>query len=521
MSAPPRQEFAGLSSGKLLTHDRPQENGKKRRMPGDSRLRVLFVTPELAPWVKSGGLGEVSATLPAALRALGADVRVLVPGYPAIVGACAQARVAAELPGLGGALAPARMLSAEPAAPVPLLVLDCPAYYGREGSAYQDAQGRDWRDNHLRFGLLSRVAALLSTDASPLAWRPELLHCHDWPAGLAPAYLHFERGAKAISVMTAHNLAFQGIFAAKAASELGLPGKAFRMEGAEFYGKLSFLKAGLFFADQLTTVSPTYAREIQTEELGFGLGGLLRQRRERIAGILNGIDTSAWDPASDPYIAAQYDFSRVEAKALNKAALQRELGLRAEAGVPLIGAIGRVTHQKGLDLVADAAQQIAALPAQLVVLGAGEKKLERRFTALAARFPGTLAAMIGFDEALAHRIEAGADLFVMPSRFEPCGLNQMYSLRYGTPPVVRATGGLADTVVDCTPEALAGGTATGFLFREVAPQALLEALGRAVRAWRDKPLWRKLQKTGMAQDFGWRHSAERYLALYRSLAARR
>jgi len=489
-------------------------------MPGESRLRVLFVTPELAPWVKSGGLGEVSATLPAALNALGADVRVLVPGYPAILGACGAARLAAELAGFAGALAPARLLSAERALPAPLLVLDCPAYYGREGGAYHDAQGHDWRDNHLRFGLLSRVAALLSAPGSPLAWRPEILHCHDWPAGLAPAYLAFERGARAVSVMTVHNLAFQGLFPAETVAELGLPAEAFRMEGAEFYGKLSFLKAGLFFADEITTVSPTYAREIQTEELGFGLGGLLRHRRERIAGILNGIDTSAWNPASDPHIAARYDFSRIEAKALNKAALQRELGLRVDAAVPLIGVVSRVTHQKGLDLVAHAARGIAALPAQLVVLGTGERALELRFTALAARLPGTVAAMIGFDEALAHRIEAGADIFLMPSRFEPCGLNQMYSLRYGTPPVVRATGGLADTVVDCTPDALAAGRATGFVFTDVESRALLDAVTRAAAAWRDQALWRKLQQTGMAQDFSWRHSAERYLALYRALLAR-
>jgi starch synthase len=490
-------------------------------MPGDSHLRVLFVTPELAPWVKSGGLGEVAATLPAALRALGADVRVLVPGYPAIVAACAEARVAAELPSLGGALPRARLRSTERAAAVPLLVLDCPECYGREGSAYQDAHGHDWRDNHLRFGLLSRVAALLSAGNSPLPWRPQLMHCHDWPAGLAPAYLHFERGAKATSVLTVHNVAFQGIFAAGTLSELGLPDEAFRADGVEYHGKLSFLKAGLFFADQLTTVSPTYAREIQTDELGFGLDGLLHHRRERLAGILNGIDTAVWDPSADPFIAARYDFSRIEAKAVNKAALQRELRLRVEAGVPLIGAISRLTHQKGLDIVAKTASQIAALPAQLVVLGTGEKKLELRFTALAARFPGTVAAVIGFDEVLAHRIEAGADLFVMPSRFEPCGLNQMYSLRYGTPPVVRATGGLADTVVDCAPESLAGGTATGFVFHEFGPRAFLEALRRAVRAWRDRPLWHQLQKAGMAQDFSWRHGAEQYLALYRSLIARR
>lgn len=490
-------------------------------MPGESHLRVLFVTPELAPWVKSGGLGEVSATLPAALRALGLDVRVLVPGYPAILGACAKAGVAAELPGLGGALAPARLLAAERAGEVPLLVLDCAAYYRREGSAYQDVHGHDWRDNHLRFGLLSRIAALLSAGDSPLAWRPQLMHCHDWPAGLAPAYLHFERGTKAVSIMTVHNIAFQGIFAAGTLSELGLPADAFRADGVEYHGKLSFLKAGLFFADQLTTVSPTYAREIQTDEFGYGLGGLLRSRSGHITGILNGIDTTEWNPAADRFIPQQYDAFRIAGKAKNKAALQRRLALKQDARLPLLGAVSRLTHQKGLDVLAAIAPQLVRLPAQLALLGSGEKPLEQAFSAMTARFPGRIGAVIGFDDGLAHLIEAGADIFVMPSRYEPCGLNQMYSMRYGTPPVVRATGGLADTVVDCTPHALAGGTATGFMFDELTHESLLAAVKRAVAAWRDGRRWRRLQKISMARDFGWRRSAEQYLALYRSLLARR
>jgi starch synthase len=499
----------------------PVPYGGALLMAGESPLRALFVTPELAPWVKSGGLGDVSGTLPAALRALGADVRVLVPGYSAILDAHPDARAVAELTGLGGALPSARLLATERPREVPLLILDCPECYARAGTAYQDEHQRDWADNHLRFGLLSRAAALLAAQRSPFSWRPQVLHCHDWPAGLAPPYLHFEPGAKAATVMTVHNLAFQGIFPAGTLTDLGLPQRAFHIDGVEFYGKVSFLKGGLFFADRLTTVSPGYAAEIQTEEMGCGLGGLLRHRRDHLTGILNGIDTAVWNPALDPFLAAPYDFSRIDAKAANKAALQRELALRVDARTPLLGAIGRLTHQKGLDLLLSVAPEIAALPAQLVVLGTGERMLERGFAALADRFPGTIAAAIRFEDALAHRIEAGSDLFLMPSRFEPCGLNQMYSLRYGTPPVVRATGGLRDTVIDATPEAIAAGNANGFVFSASEPGALREAVLRAVRAWRDPATWRALQRTGMAQDFSWRGSARRYLDVFQSLARQR
>jgi starch synthase len=485
-------------------------------MGRDSGLRVLVVTPELAPWMKSGGLGEVSATLPAALRALGADVRVLVPAYAPLLGAHPEARIVARLEGLGGAFAPAHLLAVERAGAVPLYLVHCPGYYHRAGSAYQDERSRDWSDNHLRFGLLSRVAALLATEASPLAWRPDVLNCHDWPAGLAPAYLHFERGARALAVMTVHNLAFQGVFPAATLAALGLPPQAYHIGGVEYYGQLSFLKAGLAYADYLTTVSPGYAREIQTEEFGCGLGGLLRQRADRLAGILNGIDTETWNPATDAHLCAPYDFSCIARKALNKEALRRELGLAPDPDAPLLAMVSRLTHQKGVDLVAAIGCEIAGLPAQLAVLGTGEPALERELAGLATRHPGKIAVQIRFDEALAHRMEAGADIFLMPSRFEPCGLNQMYSLRYGTPPVVRATGGLADTVVDATPKNLAAGIATGFVFGPAQPQALLEALARAVRAWRDEDTWRALQRAGMAQDFGWERSARRYLELFRS-----
>jgi starch synthase len=479
-------------------------------------IRILFATPELAPWVKSGGLGDVSAALPDALRAEGADVRVLVPGYPALLEAFREVRAITALPPLGGALPPARLLEVERPGSVPVYLIDCPQYYARPGLAYQDAQGRDWDDNFLRFALLSRVAAWFGETQHPLAWRPHILNCHDWPTGLAPAYLHFSERSAA-TVMTVHNLAFQGIYDAKVLDAVGLPRAAYSIEGVEYYGSISFLKAGLFFADHLTTVSETYAAEIQTDALGCGLGGLLRRRRDRLTGILNGIDTVLWDPARDPLIEAHYDADHLAAKAVNKLALQRELGLRVAAEMPLLGCVSRLTHQKGVDLLAQCMPHIAALPAQLAILGTGEAALERAFSDLARDFPGLVATVTAFDERLAHRIESGADIYLMPSRFEPCGLNQMYSLRYGTPPVVRATGGLADTVVSLTPETAAAGTANGFSFEETDALALLRAVLQAIAAWRDPGLWTRMQRTGMAQDWSWRRSARKYLSLFRTL----
>lgn len=461
-------------------------------------MRALFVTPECAPLTKTGGLGDVSAALPAALGEAGVEVRTLMPAYPqAGSGACV-----AQFPVLGF---DCRLLEAGS-----MLLLDCPALYAREGGPYQDAGGRDWADNGLRFGALSRAAALLATPASPLAWKPDVLHCHDWPAGLAPAYLHLE-ARRAASVMTVHNLAFQGLFDASLLARLELPPESFHLDGVEFHGRVSFLKAGLAYADALTTVSPSYAREIQGEALGCGLDGLLRRRREALTGILNGIDEAQWDPATDARIAQRYDVHTLEAKAVNKAVLQARLGLRPEPELPLLGMVSRFTHQKGSDLVAAAADALVGMPAQLALLGQGDRAHEEALRAAAARHPGRVGLKLGFDEDLAHLIEAGADLFLMPSRFEPCGLNQMYSQRYGTPPVARATGGLIDTIVDGV---------TGFLFELEEPAALATAVRRALAARADPARWARIQRAGMARDFSWRAAARRYAGLYASLARR-
>ena len=492
-------------------------------MPGTGfpAMKVLFVTPELAPWMKSGGLGEISWSLPASLLEAGVNVRILVPAYTPLLAAFPKAQPVAEFAPAGGELPACRLLEATADSGVPLLLLDCPAFFRRDGSAYLDIHGNDFADNHLRFGLLSRVAALLGSEASPLAWRPDVLHCNDWPCGLAPAYLHFMSGVKAATVMSIHNLAFQGIFPADTLAPLGLPPEAYAMDGVEFWGKLSFMKAGLHYANRITTVSPRYAEEIQTEAFGYGFAGLLRWRRDDLRGILNGIDTKVWNPASDPYLPRHYEFAHLKGKEACKAMLRQRFGLTAEASSPLLGAVCRITQQKGLDLLLEIGDEIAMMPAQFVLLGTGDKGLEAALSSLADRHPGQFSVRIGFDDGLAHLVEAGADMFLMPSRFEPCGLNQMYSLRYGTPPIVRDTGGLADTVIDCNEATLAEGTANGFVFGDATSEALLQTIRRAVSAWHDKALWHRLQRNGMVLDFSWSNAADAYIATYADLSVKR
>ncbi|HUW29242.1 MAG TPA: glycogen synthase GlgA [Sulfuriferula sp.] len=481
-------------------------------------MNILFATSEIYPLAKTGGLADVSGALPAALRKLGMDVRVLIPGYPKVLAALPDKTLLASLDlSVHGVL---RLYDAiMPDSAVPLIVIDHPGYFDRHGGPYQDITGHDWPDNYLRFGLLSAIAALLGSAASPLHWPVDIVHCNDWQTGLTPAYLQHGSAHPAATLMTIHNLAYQGIFPPHTLTELGLPPASFSIEGLEYYGNLSFLKAGLYYADHLSTVSPSYAEEIQHDTLGFGMQGLLRHRRAQLTGIVNGIDTDDWNPASDPHLCRHYHPGRMSGKAAVKRLLQAEHGLTSSQDTPLFGVISRMTHQKGQDLLLAIAPQLIEEGVQIMVLGSGDTLLETRLRQLGAEYPAQVGVVIGYDEGLAHRIEAGADIFLMPSRFEPCGLNQMYSQRYGTPPVVRRTGGLADTVTDTTSVTLADGSATGFMFDEATPAAFLAAVRRALACYHNPRQWSHVKKNAMARDFSWEASARHYQALYQNMLA--
>lgn len=487
------------------------------------KLRVLHVAAELYPWVKTGGLGDVMAALPPALGALGSDIRLVLPGFTAFLDAFALTEIAR----LRTPFAVERVriaLARLPDSPVAAYLVDHPAFYDRPGTPYQAPDGSDWPDNHRRFALLGWVAAALAQGADP-EWRADLLHGHDWHAGLAPAYLRAQ-GAAVPSVFTVHNIAYQGFFPAAFFGDLALPPGFFATDGVEFYGGLAFIKAGLFYADRLTTVSPTYAREIQTPSFGWGLHGLLSTRSGDLTGILNGVDPAVWSPENDPFLPVPYsaDADDLADKADAKEALARRFALDldedgTDGNGPLFGAVTRLTPQKGLDLLLASLPGLLALGGRLVLLGSGDAGLEAGFRAAAQTYPGKIGVEIGYDEALSHLIIGGSDSILVPSRFEPCGLTQLYALNYGSPPVVRRTGGLADTVVDATEASLADGTATGFVFDEETPDALLGAVRRAVALYGDHAAWRKLMRRGMTSDFSWSASARQYQALYREVVA--
>ncbi|MEX5729734.1 starch synthase [Rhodovulum iodosum] len=472
--------------------------------------RVLSVASECAPLVKTGGLADVVGALPGALAAEGCQMRVLLPGYRAVLDKAGDLRPVHDLPYLFGAQA--RVLAGQ-AAGLELYVIDAPHLYDRPGGPYMDEAGRDWDDNDLRFAALSFVAAVIADEGID-GWRPEVLHCHDWQAGFAPVYLQV-RGAqeRTGTVMTVHNIAFHGLTAADRLEPLGLPGRSFSTDGFEYYGDISALKAGLVFSDRLTTVSPTYARELMTPEFGHGLDGVLRTRRADLAGILNGIDDTVWNPAQDPHIAP---YKQPRGKAKNRAALIEEMGLSDGEG-PLCVVVSRLSEQKGLDLLLEALPALLEHGGRLALLGSGDRALEEAWLAAAETQEG-VAVRIGYDEALSHRMFAGGDAVLVPSRFEPCGLTQLYGLRYGTVPVVARTGGLADTVIAANEAGLRAGVATGVLFRPDSEDALEEALTRTCALYRDEATWRQLRRNGMRHPVGWGPAAAEYAALYRSVA---
>lgn len=482
-----------------------------------SALSVLSVASEAFPLVKTGGLGDVVGALPAALAAEGVATTTLIPGYPAVMDGLRDASIVFSYDFLQGA--PAHLLAGR-AGGLDLLVLDAPHLFARVGNPYVAPDGADWPDNAQRFAALGAAAADVGRGVVP-GFTPDIVHAHDWQAAMAVALLHYAEGRRPGTVMTVHNLAFQGKFSPALLAELGLPPHAFAQEGVEYYGDIGYLKAGLALADRITTVSPTYAAEIRSREHGMGLDGLLRHRANVVSGILNGIDVDIWNPATDPHLASTYDARRLARRTPNRIALQTRLGLALDPDALLVGIVSRLTWQKGMDLLPELLPVLLSLGGQLALLGSGDFTLEQSLVTAAAANPGRIGVTIGYDESLAHQVQGGADVLLVPSRFEPCGLTQLCALRYGAVPVVAHAGGLADTVIDANEMAQAAEVGTGVVFPPDSPDALAFAIERATSLRRDPRAWAQMQRRGMKTDVSWARPAQQYAALFRELAAER
>ena len=474
--------------------------------------KVLYVSSECYPLAKTGGLGDVVGALPLALEPLGVDTRVFMPAYPGTIDALVRPKVVGTLKQLfGGA---ARVISGTTVDGLKLLLLDATHLYDRGGGPYSDASGADWVDNDARFAALSFAAAQLAQGALG-RWRPDIVHAHDWQAGLTAAYLRFA-GAATPTVLTIHNLAFQGVFPASRLTELELPAASYNTDGLEFHGQISMLKAGLVYSDVVTTVSPTYAQEIRGPRDGAGMDGVLAALRRPPIGIINGIDETVWNPATDSRIAARLIDDIGAFKAANAQALRAEFGLDPTTSAPLFGVVSRLSQQKGFDLLIDVLPQLLQR-AQLVVLGSGDREIEAALLRAAKAAPGRIGVRIGYDEHLAHRIQAGSDVILVPSRFEPCGLTQLCALRYAALPVVTRVGGLADTVIDANTAAVTDGVATGFVFAPVTSEAFSWALERVFALWNMPDIWNQLRRRAVTRDVSWKVPAVRYNELYDSL----
>lgn len=475
-------------------------------------IEVLSVASEVYPLIKTGGLADVAGALPLALAETGVTMRTLVPGYPAVLAKLTGGREVAQfddLFGFRGRLIAGRVEGLD------IIVLDVPPLYDRPGNPYVGPEGWDWPDNWKRFATLSWVASELGLGLVD-GYRPQILHAHDWQAGLVPAYVKFGPSATLKTVMTVHNMAFQGTYGADIFGQLRLPPHAFSVEGVEYYGGVGYLKAGVECADVVTTVSPTYAAEIRTPAFGMGLDGLLSHRSDTVFGVLNGIDMNAWDPASDKALAKNYTANTLHYRDANKAAVQERFGLEPSNG-PLFVVVSRLTWQKGIDLLANCIDQIVAGGGQLAVLGSGEAELENAVRGAAMRHPGQVGLITGYNEELSHLLQGGGDVVLVPSRFEPCGLTQLYALRYGAIPLVSRVGGLNDTVIDANVAAIQAEVATGVQFAPPSEAALSDAIKRVLALYADQKLWKKMQRRGMKSDVSWQVSAARYAQLYASL----
>jgi starch synthase len=476
-------------------------------------LKILFASSEVQPLMKTGGLADVSGALPVALKNLRHDVRIIMPAYGDIFKKTKHAqRIAAiDLPGIAGEIS--ILKKKLPGTGVDVYLVDYPPAFQRSGNPYVNTEGQPWRDNAERFALFCRSVCEVAQDRAGLNWQPDVVHCNDWQTGLAPALLQLET-ARPATVFTIHNMAYQGLFPREIFDVLGLADQLWSPEALEFHNQLSFIKGGIVFADRINTVSPRYAREIQTAEFGYGLEGLLKHRGNKLSGILNGIDDTAWNPADDPHLKSTYSIDTIAQKKPNKLALQTAFDLPVDPDVMLLGFIGRLVGQKGVDLIISLIPQLDHLPVQLIVLGTGDHKLERTLKELASQHSGAVKCHIGYDETLSHQIEAGCDVFLMPSRFEPCGLNQLYSLRYGTVPIVNNVGGLADSVTDLNDQHSNLDIATGFIMRQTSGTALYDQIVKAITVYENQDKWSRLMRNGMSMDFSWTRSAADYVSLY-------
>lgn len=485
-------------------------------MPAAKARKVLFVASECYPLIKTGGLADVVGALPLALDDAGCDVRILLPGFPSVIKAARKSKTVSTIPDLFGG--EATLKEARSTTGLKLFILEAAHLYDLDGNPYQGPDGKDRPDNHVRFAALSKVAAALATRAYG-DWHADIVHSHDWQAGLTALYLQVRDDDRPRTVFTIHNLAFQGLFPKSQLDLLDLPQDSFSEDGLEYWDKISFLKAGVVYSDHVTTVSPSYSAEIQSGDGGMGLGGLLRSQNNKLSGILNGIDIDVWNPATDAAITAPYDRKKMGGKAKNKQALQKHFGLREDRNALLFCVISRLTEQKGLDLLADIIPHIVGNGCQLVVLGSGEKDIEKTFLDAASDTPEQVGTFIGYNEDLAHLVQAGADAIFIPSRFEPCGLTQLCAMRYGTLPIVSRVGGLADTVVDANEAALQAGAGTGIVLSPVSNESLRAATDRAMALFGNRKLWQKIQRNAMKLDVSWTNPAARYIDIYDTLTS--